>query len=122
MADGSAFVIGGSWSGGGLAPNGEKIGEIWRQERGWKTLPGLRSDLLFNDTDLAFEQEGVYRVDNHAWLWAAPNGKVFHAGPPGEDMHWIDVEGSGSYTDAGRRGNDTYSMKVLLSCMILVKY
>ncbi|WP_209405491.1 Ig-like domain-containing protein [Pseudozobellia sp. WGM2] len=109
LSDGSAFVIGGSWS-GGLAPSGEKIGEIWRQERGWKTLPGLRSDLLFNTSDLAFEQEGVYRVDNHAWLWAAPNGKVFHAGP-GEEMHWIDVNGSGSYSYVGNRADDTYSMK-----------
>nr|MUH41624.1 DUF1929 domain-containing protein [Zobellia laminariae] len=109
LSDGSAMVIGGSWS-GGLAPNGEKIAEIWRQERGWKILPGLKSDILFNSNDLAFEKEGVYRADNHAWLWAAPNGKVFHAGP-GEEMHWIDVNGEGSFKDAGKRLSDTYSMK-----------
>ncbi|WP_194529929.1 Ig-like domain-containing protein [Zobellia roscoffensis] len=109
LSDGSAMVIGGSWS-GGLAPNGEKIAELWREERGWKILPGLKSDILFNSNDLAFEKEGVYRADNHSWLWAAPNGKIFHAGP-GEDMHWIDVNGEGSFTDAGKRLNDTYSMK-----------
>uniref|UniRef100_UPI0011EFEAAB galactose-binding domain-containing protein n=1 Tax=Pareuzebyella sediminis TaxID=2607998 RepID=UPI0011EFEAAB len=109
LSDGFAFVFGGSWS-GGLAPNGEKIAEMWRPETGWKTLPGLRSDLLFNSNDLSTEVEGVYRADNHAWLWAAPNGKIFHAGP-GEDMHWFDVSGSGSSIFAGKRGTDTYSMK-----------
>ncbi|MGS0526928.1 Ig-like domain-containing protein [Zobellia nedashkovskayae] len=109
LSDGSAMVIGGSWS-GGLAPSGEKIAEIWRKETGWKTLTGLRSDILFNSNDLAFEEEGVYRADNHSWLWAAPNGKVFHAGP-GEEMNWIDVSGNGSFTNIGKRGNDTYSMK-----------
>ena len=109
LSDGSAFVFGGSWS-GGLAPNGEKIAEVWRSETGWKTLPGLRSDILFNANDLNFESEGVYRADNHSWLWAAPNGKVFHAGP-GEDMHWLDVTDNGSFTNAGKRADDNYSMK-----------
>ncbi|SHJ83212.1 Ig-like domain-containing protein, partial [Pseudozobellia thermophila] len=109
LSDGSVMVIGGSWS-GGLAPQGEKIAELWRQETGWKVLPGLRSDILFNQNDLDFEEEGVYRADNHSWLWAAPNGKVFHAGPS-EDMHWIDVAANGSFEFAGKRSNDTYSMK-----------
>ena len=109
LPDGSAMTFGGSWS-GGLGPNGEKIAEVWRPETGWKTLPGLKSDILWNINDANLENQGVYRLDNHAWLWAAPNGKVFHAGPS-EDMHWLDTSGVGSSTSVGKRGNDNYSMK-----------
>lgn len=42
------------------------------------------------------------------WLFAAPNGNIFHAGPS-KMMHWISVEGSGSTEEVGMRGND-YSM------------
>lgn len=112
LSDGSAFTIGGSWSGG---PAGGRDAEIWK-EGTWKLLPGLKaSELLWNTNDSINEPEGVYRLDNHAWLWAAPNGKIFHAGP-GEEMHWIDVNGNGgngSYTSAGpngKRGDDTESM------------
>ncbi len=51
-------------------------------------------------------------IGYHAWLWAAPNGKLFHAGP-GETMHWIDTKGNngtGSVSVARSRGNDTYSI------------
>jgi hypothetical protein len=56
-----------------------------------------------------YSGEGVYRRDNHAWVFQAPNGRVFHAGP-GEAMHWIDVAGNGNVDDAGSRGNDQYAM------------
>ncbi|WP_273566588.1 galactose oxidase-like domain-containing protein [Maribacter halichondriae] len=49
-------------------------------------------------------------MDNHLWLWAAPDGRIFHAGPSAS-MNWIDVSGSGTVTSAGTRGNDTFSMK-----------
>lgn len=39
------------------------------------------------------------------WLFTAPNGKVFHAGPS-KMMHWISVEGEGWTNEAGLRGND----------------
>tara|TARA_R110002049_G_scaffold181272_2_gene348508 strand:+ start:113843 stop:119266 length:5424 start_codon:yes stop_codon:yes gene_type:complete len=106
LSDGSVFTLGGSWSGG----EGNKDAELWSPLTGWTLLPGLQNELLWNSNDLSQEGRGIYRVDNHAWLWPAPNGKVFHAGP-GERMHWIDVENGGSFTNAGQRGNDTYSMK-----------
>ena len=120
LSDGSALVLGGSWSGG----NGVKDAEIWTEELGWTVRSGIGKEVLWNAQDDIYEiQSGSYRLDNHAWLWAAPNGKVFHAGP-GETMHWIDVndvneagEVVGSYTEAivqdqttGKRGNDIYSM------------
>jgi galactose oxidase len=52
---------------------------------------------------------GVFRGDNHLWLFAQANGRVFQAGP-GVDMHWIDTSGNGAVTSAGRRGDDTSSM------------
>lgn len=106
LSDGSTFTIGGSWSGG---PYGGRTAEIWTEATGWTVLPGLPGELLWNANDAASEPEGIYRLDNHAWLWAAPNGKIFHAGP-GEDMHWFDVSGVGSSTLIGRRGDDTASM------------
>ena len=105
LSDGSVFTIGGSWSGG----RGDKDAELWTPETGWNLLPGLPNEILWNTADANSEPQGVYRLDNHAWLWAAPNGKVFHAGP-GETMHWIDVNGNGSFSEIGRRSNDTYSI------------
>ncbi|MGC1632062.1 MAG: galactose oxidase-like domain-containing protein [Gelidibacter sp.] len=101
LADGSVFTIGGSWSGD--ATYGGRDAEIWTEATGWTRLTGLPGELLWNANDLLGELEGEYRLDNHAWLWAAPNGKIFHAGP-GEEMHWIDVNGVGSYTPAGPNG------------------
>ncbi|SDI03241.1 discoidin domain-containing protein [Winogradskyella thalassocola] len=109
LADGSAFTIGGSWSGGAY---GGRTAEIWTEDSGWTVLNGLQGELLWNAADSSGETEGQFRLDNHAWLWAAPNGKIFHAGP-GERMHWLDVNGdngNGSYVDAGQRGDDEYSM------------
>ena len=100
LADGSAFTIGGSWSGGAY---GGRRGELWTEASGWRVLTGLEGELLWNSHDAGLEPEKEFRLDNHAWLWAAPNGKIFHAGP-GETMHWFDVSGNGSYQVIGRRG------------------
>ena len=105
LADGSAFTIGGSWSGG---PYGGRRGELWKEGSGWKVLAGLEGELLWNSYDASLEPEKQFRLDNHAWLWAAPNGKIFHAGP-GETMHWFDVNGNGgngTYEVIGRRGGN----------------
>lgn len=107
LSDGSAFTIGGSWSGN--STYGGRDGEHWTEATGWKRLTGLKGELLWNTDDFNGEVEGEYRLDNHAWMWAAPNGKIFHAGP-GEEMHWIDVSGNGSSTPAGKRGDDRESM------------
>lgn len=62
LSDGRIFVIGGSWSGF----RGGKIGEIYDPVAdSWKLLPGADVQrILTND------REGVYRQDNHAWLYA----------------------------------------------------
>ncbi|MFT5847916.1 discoidin domain-containing protein [Psychroserpens sp.] len=104
LSDGSAFTIGGSWSGG----QGNKDAEIWTEELGWRLLTGLENEILWNTDDFNSEPQGVYRLDNHAWLFAGPNGKIFHAGP-GETMHWLDVSGDGSFQVVGNRGDDVLS-------------
>ncbi len=102
LADGTVFTIGGSWSGG--VPGGRDA-EIWTPFEGWQLLPGLPVDVIL---DGANDPGGEYRADNHVWLWLAPNGKIFHAGPSA-NMHWIDASGNGSWTTIGPRG-DGYSM------------
>ncbi|TAE45918.1 MAG: DUF1929 domain-containing protein, partial [Bacteroidetes bacterium] len=102
LGNGSVFTIGGSWSGG----SGNKHAEIWTPTTGWTLLPGLQVTPLLDGVN---DPAGVYSEDNHAWLWPAPNGKVFHAGPSA-NMHWLDPSGSGSYTDAGSRSYDGYSI------------
>lgn len=104
LNDGTAFTVGGSWSGG----IGNKHAEAWTPLSGWVPFPLITSDATVRD-GAQIEPRGEYRDDNHAWLWAAPNGKVFHAGPSNK-MHWIDVSGFGGITDAGTRGTDPYSM------------
>ncbi|MFK7808423.1 MAG: galactose oxidase-like domain-containing protein, partial [Saprospiraceae bacterium] len=112
LSNGAVFTIGGSWS-GGAADNGGKDAELWTPESGWINLSNVTGDDIFNTNDLNLESQTnpLYRVDNHVWLWPAPNGKLFHAGP-GEMMHWIDTDISGgAIEDAGLRSTDTYSMK-----------
>jgi len=111
LSDGSIFTLGGSWADGNSpSTNGQKDAEQWSPLTGWFTLPGILGADIFTANDLTTEARGLYRVDNHLWLWAAPNGKVFHAGPS-EQMNWIDVANGGTITSAGLRGTDTYSMK-----------
>lgn len=100
LADGSVLTLGGTWSGGNSAKNGE----IWTQSGGWSLKSGIPiAPFIGPDPD------GAYRGDNHAWLFTHTNGRVFHAGPSAA-MHWIDTAGSGRVTPAGNRGDDVYSM------------
>ncbi|MEM6805157.1 MAG: LamG-like jellyroll fold domain-containing protein, partial [Bacteroidota bacterium] len=101
LPDGQIFTVGGSWSGG----RGNKHAEVFEDNQ-WKRIPGLPVDFVLDGTN---DPRGVYANDNHVWLWPAPNGKLFHAGPAA-NMHWLDLENGGSYTNAGPRGNDGYSM------------
>jgi PKD repeat protein len=116
LQDGNVFTVGGSWS-GGAGNNGGKDAEIWSPTTGWITLGNITGEDIYTSNDLALEDQGVYRVDNHTWLWPAPNGNLFHAGP-GEMMHWIDTDVPGGViVDAGIRQDlnanviDAYSMK-----------
>ncbi|MEL6859548.1 MAG: RICIN domain-containing protein [Pseudomonadota bacterium] len=100
LSDGSILTLGGSWSGGRF----EKPGEIWSPNGTWITKDGLKSGPLETS-----DRQGQYRADNHMWLFMAPNGKVFHAGPA-RDMHWLDMAGQGSITAAERRSNESDAM------------
>lgn len=97
LGDGKAFVIGGSWSGG----SGNKHGEVWQNDT-WSRLNGVPVGAITDGTPGG-------NKDYHVWLWPAPNGKLFHAGPSPK-MHWITTTGNGSYTNAGNRGDDTYAV------------
>lgn len=98
LENGDVFVIGGSWV--GRSDRGDKHGELWSAAtNSWKLLPGVLADpFLTNDS------AGVYRSDNHAWLFLAPNNKIFHAGPS-KQMHWITTSGNGSVKKSVTRGN-----------------
>jgi galactose oxidase len=101
LANGRVFTIGGSWSGG----QGGKLGEVWAASSGaWSRRTGIPATAM-----TAPDPAGVYRGDNHAWLFATGNGVVFHAGPSVE-MNWFDTAGSGTTTPAGPRSTDSYSM------------
>jgi galactose oxidase len=114
MSDGSVFTVGGSWNGG----YGGKSGEVWSPTtQAWRTLSAVPADMPtganaanaanppLNGPDAA----GVYRADNHMWLFGAADGWVFHAGPSAA-MHWIDTRGIGAIVQAGLRGDDAYAM------------
>lgn len=100
LADGSVLTLGGSWS--GLL--GGKNAERWTSANGWTAIPNLLIAPLTGP-----DPAGVWRGDNHLWLFTAANGKVFHAGPAAE-MHWLTTSGTGSIQSAGHRGDDVYSM------------
>lgn len=100
LSNGNVFLVGGSWNGGW----GGKTGETWSSGSGWQLNGAILDDyILTNDAG------GIYRADNHAWMFAVANGRVFHAGPS-QAMHWFDTAGNGSVTMAGNRGNDTDAM------------
>lgn len=100
-SDGRIFTIGGSWSG----VRGGKNGEIYNPTANtWTNLTGaLVSPMLTNDAG------GVWRSDNHAWLFAWKNQTVFQAGPS-IAMNWYDTTGSGTTTAAGNRLDDGHAM------------
>ncbi|SAK93213.1 oxidase [Caballeronia hypogeia] len=100
LSNGDVFVVGGSWNGG----LGGKTGETWTQGSGWRINSSIVEDyILTNDA------AGIFRSDNHAWMFAVSNGRVFHAGPS-RAMHWFDTAGNGNVTSAGNRGNDNDAM------------
>ena len=102
LSSGANFVIGGSWSGGQF----NKDAEIWTQKSGWYEVPGIPDDAIIDGIN-SIQPE--HQDDYFAWLFQAPNGNIFHAGPSPK-MTWIDPDGVGSYSDAGFRGNDVYSI------------
>ncbi|SNR66275.1 Kelch motif-containing protein, partial [Maribacter sedimenticola] len=111
LSDGSVFTVGGSWSGSNLpSTNGGKNGELYTPETGWILKNGIKGNELFTINDATEEEPGLYRIDNHVWLWENSNGTLFKLGP-GEMMQRIDLSGDGSMVNVGLRDDDTYSMK-----------
>ncbi|KAL8916958.1 MAG: hypothetical protein Q9172_006042 [Xanthocarpia lactea] len=101
LSDGRIFVIGGSWSGG----EGNKNGEVWSPaSNSWSLLPGCPVASM-----LTADKRGVYRSDNHAWLFGWKSGSVFQAGPS-KAMNWYTTVGTGGQKTAGLRGTDPDAM------------
>ncbi|KAL3418568.1 galactose oxidase [Phlyctema vagabunda] len=101
LSDGRIFTIGGSWSGN----RGGKNGEIYSPtSNAWSLLSGCPvAPMLTNDAG------GIFRSDNHAWLFGWKNGYAFQAGPS-KAMNWYSTTGSGSQSAAGIRSTDTDAM------------
>nr|XP_018916660.1 PREDICTED: galactose oxidase-like [Bemisia tabaci] len=95
------FVLGGSWNGGVDGKNGELYDPGTNQ---WTKLPGCRADAM-----LTGDKDGVYRADNHGWLFGWKNNTVFHAGPS-KNMNWYSIDGDGGVQGAGARGDDNDAM------------
>jgi hypothetical protein len=105
LPTGDVFTLGGSWDGAGCF---DKIGEVWSSSQyAWSGRTGISAQPITGPDP----EDGActYRGDNHAWLFTASNGRLFHAGPSAE-MHWITTSGSGAITSAGNRGDDGYSI------------
>jgi galactose oxidase len=100
-SDGRVFTIGGSWSGG----EGGKNGEIYDLNANtWTLLPGTPVAPM-----LTADFAGVFRSDNHAWLFGWKRGSVFQAGPS-KAMNWYGTSGTGSQTGVGNRAADGDAM------------
>jgi galactose oxidase len=100
LSDGRVFAIGGSWRGG----TGGKHGEIWSDAAGWQRLSQVSVTPM-----LTADRQGVYRADNHAWLFAWSGGRVLQAGPS-KAMNWYGTTGNGTTASAGTRAADPDSM------------
>lgn len=98
---GDIFIIGASWSGGQGGKNGElysPTANTMTQLGGAPVAPMLTGDA-----------QGVYRADNHGWLFGWSDGYVFQAGPS-VAMNWYGTGGGGSQAGAGTRTGDTDAM------------
>ncbi|KAL8757549.1 MAG: hypothetical protein Q9184_004178, partial [Pyrenodesmia sp. 2 TL-2023] len=101
LSNGNIFVIGGSWSGG----RGDKNGEVWNATTNtWSLLAGCPVAPM-----LTADVEGVYRSDNHAWLFGWKTGSIFQAGPS-KALNWYTATGTGAQKPAGLRGSDPDAM------------
>ena len=101
LSNGKTWTIGGSWSGA----QGGKNGEIFDPATNvWTAQPGCTVAQM-----LTADAQGVYRADNHGWLFGWSNGTIFQAGPSAA-MNWYGTAGSGTQSSAGKRGDDPDAM------------
>lgn len=94
LSNGRVFTIGGSYSGGRGGKNGEVFNPATNE---WTML----DDALVGPM-LTTDREGIWREDNHAWLYGWKNGTVFQAGPS-KKQHWYSTKGNGGITEAAVR-------------------
>ncbi|EDU43973.1 galactose oxidase [Pyrenophora tritici-repentis] len=93
-SDNRIFTIGGAYSG----PRKGKDGEVYDPVTNtWTALPNARVKPM-----LTTDREGIWREDNHAWLFGWKNASVFQAGPS-KAMNWYGTKGTGSQVAAGIR-------------------
>jgi galactose oxidase len=108
LSDNTIFTIGGAYSG----PRKGKDGEVYNAKTNtWRALPGAKVAPM-----LTKDREGIWREDNHAWLFGWKNGSVFQAGPS-KAMNWYGTAGTGSQVAAGIRDPIGDSM-----CGVFVMY
>ena len=103
LSDGRVFTLGGSW----YDSAGNKNGEIFTPSGStgsWAKLTGVPATPI-----LTADPAGIYRADNHAWLFGVSGGAVFHAGPS-KQMNWITTSGTGTIAGAGNRGDSPDAM------------
>jgi galactose oxidase len=103
LSTGRVLTLGGSW----FDSAGNKNGELFTPSGAtgsWQNLPGVLAANI-----LTADPAGVFRADNHAWLFAQPGGMVFHAGPS-KQTNWITTTGTGSITSAGDRADSADAM------------
>jgi|GEM_PF-712894 len=99
LSNGEVLTLGGSWSGG----LGGKSGEVWNGST-WTLETGIPETNIVGP-----DPQGIYRGDNHLWMFAQSGGWVFQAGPSAQ-MNWITTSGTGTIQSAGDRGSDPYSV------------
>jgi galactose oxidase len=103
VSTGQVFTLGASW----FDRLGNKDGEMFTPAGPtglWGLLPGVPAAPI-----LTADPAGIWRADNHAWLFGVSGGMVFQAGPS-KAMHWITTTGLGSITSAGTRGTSPDAM------------
>ncbi|KAG5925682.1 hypothetical protein E4U42_004056 [Claviceps africana] len=94
LSNGDVWTTGGSWSGGVFLKNAEVYdhkARKWTMQNGASVKPMLTND-----------KQGIYRSDNHPWLFGWANASVFQAGPS-TAMNWFTTGGDGGVAPAGRR-------------------
>ncbi len=83
LASGEVFTATGT--------NGERTTELWNSATGWRRFTGIDWQTILNEA--GFDQRW------HPFLFLAPDGRIFHAGPT-DRMNWINTTGNGSLTYA----------------------
>ena len=119
VADGTTFMIGGTWGSAGRLDKNSKDGEVYDPDTDkWHLLSAVTGDSIKMDKSVACEDEKdkpflpnpdcekVEWQQHHPWLFAWKGNSIFHAGPS-KKMHWFYTTlPNGKTEEAGSRAND----------------